>query len=152
MIVAPETEIYLLKSPLRVDEAQQIDFPNATAQVNYFQSLPKLALLNATFQRENGRMYVNFNIEAIRNYNYVMYKNRQYSNKWFYAFITSLSYEGNTVTGVQIKTDVFQTYMFDYEIKRSYVKRETVDDDTFGRHLIPENVDTGEYILNSTES
>ena len=152
MIVAPETEIYLLKSPLRIDEAQQIDFANKTAQVNYFQSLPKLALMKSTFQRENGRMYVNFNIEVVRNYNYVMYKNRQYSNKWFYAFITNVYYEGNTVTSVQIKTDVFQTYMFDYEIKRSYVKRETVDDDTFGRHLIPENIDTGEYILNSTES
>ncbi len=152
MIVAPETEIYLIKSPLQVDEAQQLDFANATAQVNYFQSLPKLALMNATYQRENERMYVNFNIEEIRSYNYVMYKNKQYSNKWFYAFITGFSYEGNTVTGVQIKTDVFQTYMFDYELKRSYVKRETVPDDTFGKHLIPENVDTGDYVINRSKT
>ena len=152
MIIAPETEIYLLKAPLEVDELHQLDFANETAQVNYFQSLPKLALMRATYQRENGTMWVNFNIEQIRNYNYVMYKNKQYSNKWFYAFIIGMEYENNTTTGVKIKTDVFQTYLFEYQWKRSYIKRETVADDTFGKHLIPEEIDTGEYILNSTDS
>lgn len=150
MIIAPETEIYLLKSPLQVDESQQLDFANVTAQANYFQSLPKLALLRATYQRENQTIAVNFNIEAIRSYNYVMYKNKQYSNKWFYAFITGFEYISNTVTEVAIKTDVFQTYMFDYDIKQSYIKRETVGDDTFGKHILPENVDYGDYILNNT--
>ena len=152
MIIAPETEIYLLKAPLEVDELHQLDFANETAQVNYFQSLPKLALLNATYQRENNTMFVNFNIEQIRNYNYVMYKNKQYSNKWFYAFIIGLEYEGNTVTGVQIKTDVFQTYLFEYQWKRSYIKRETVADDTFGKHLLPENIDTGDFIVNHSKT
>ena len=152
MIIAPETEIYLLKAPLEVDELHQLDFANETAQVNYFQSLPKLVLLNATYQRENNTMFVNFNIEQIRNYNYVMYKNKQYSNKWFYAFIIGLEYEGNTVTGVQIKTDVFQTYLFDYQWKRSYIKRETVSDDTFGKHLLSEDFDLGDYVLKSMEN
>lgn len=152
MIIAPETEIYLLKSPLQVDELQQIDFANATDQATYFQSLPKLALMRSTYQRANDTMAVNFNIEAIRPYNYVMYKNKQYSDKWFYAFIVGLIYESNSVTSVQIKTDVFQTYMFDYDIKQSYIKRETVDDDTFGRHLLNEDVDTGDYVLNRSKT
>lgn len=147
MIVAPETEIYLLKTPLQVDELQQLDFANATAQLNYFRSLPQLAVNNVTFQRENSTMFVKFNIEQIRNYNYVLYRNRQYSDKWFYAFITGMTYESNVVTGVQIKTDVFQTYMFEYELKRSYILRETVDDDTYGKHLIGESFDLGEYVL-----
>lgn len=151
MIIAPETEIYLLKSPLQVDELQQIDFANATAQANYFQSLPKLALMHSTYQRENDTMVVNFNIEAIRSYNYVMYKNRQYSDKWFYAFIVGLTYESNSVTSVRIKTDVFQSYMFDYDIKQSYIKRETVDDDTFGKHIVSESLDYGDYVLKSVD-
>ena len=152
MIIAPETEIYLLKAPLEADEMHQLDFANETAQVNYFQGLPKLALMNATYQRENGVMYVGFNIEQIRSYNYVMYKNKQYSNKWFYAFIVGLEYEGNSTTGVKIKTDVFQTYLFDYQWKRSYIKRETVSDDTFGKHLLPENIETGDYIVNRNKT
>lgn len=151
MIVAPETEIYLLKCPLEEDQQNQLDFVSDTAQVNYFQSLPKLALMNCTYQRENNTMWVKFNIEAIRNYNYVMYKNNQYGNKWFYAFITGMDYENNVVTGVHIRTDVFQTYLFEYQWKQSYVKRETVSDDTFGKHLIPENFDLGDYILNDTD-
>lgn len=152
MIIAPETEIYLLKAPLEADELHQLDFANETAQVNYFQSLPKLALMSATYQRENNKMYVKFNLEQIRNYNYVMYKNKQYSNKWFYAFIIGMTYEGNTVTGVQIKTDVFQTYLFDYSWRKSYVKRETVNDDTFGKHIIPEPLNYGDYVLNTAYS
>lgn len=151
MIVAPETEIYLLKTPLQLDELQQMDFVSATAQATYFQSCPKLALMGCTYQRENNTMWVKFNIEAIRNYNYVMYKNKQYSDKWFYAFITGMDYENNVVTGVHLKTDVFQTYMFEYELKQSYVLRETVDDDTYGKHLVSESFDLGEYVLKETE-
>ena len=151
MIVAPETEIYLLKTPLQIDELQQMDFASTTAQANYFQSCPSLPLMNATYQRENDTMYVNFNIEAIRSYNYVMYKNKQYSNKWFYAFIAGMQYESNTCTAIQIKTDVFQTYMFEYQLKDSYILRETVDDDTYGKHLIGESFDLGDYILKSTD-
>lgn len=147
MIIAPETEIYLLKSPLQVDEAHQLDFASPSAQFNYFQSLPKLALLRSTYQRENQTMVVNFNIEQIRSYNYVMYKNKQYSDKWFYAFITGFEYASNTVTEVSIKTDVYQTYMFEYDIKQSYIKRETVSDDTFGKHLLPESLDYGDYVM-----
>ena len=151
MIVAPETEIYLLKTPLQVDELQQLDFANATAQLNYFRSLPQLALYNTTFQRENSTMYVKYNIEQIRNYNYVLYRNSQYSDKWFYAFITGMTYESNVVTGVQIKTDVFQTYMFEYQLKESYILRETVDDDTYGKNLISESFDLGNYVLKETD-
>lgn len=147
MIITPENEAYLLKSPLSVDELHQLDFANETAQVNYFQSLPKLALMRITYQRENGTLVVPFNIEQIRTYNYVMYKNSNYGNKWFYAFITGMTYEGNTVTSVALKTDVFQTYLFDFTWKRSYIKRETVPDDTFGKHLLPESLDYGDYVM-----
>lgn len=152
MIITPDNEAYLLKAPLEIDELHQLDFANATAQANYFQSLPKLALMRITYQRENGTLVVPFNIEQIRSYNYVMYKNKNYGNKWFYAFITGMSYESNTVTSVGLKTDVFQTYMFDYSWKKSYIKRETVADDTFGKHILPEDVDTGDYIVNHSKT
>lgn len=150
MIITPDNEAYLLKAPLAIDELHQLDFANATAQANYFQSLPKLALMRITYQRENGTLIAPFNIEQIRSYNYVMYKNKNYGNKWFYAFITGMSYESNTVTSVGLKTDVFQTYMFDYSWKKSYIKRETVADDTFGKHILPEGLAYGDYVLNST--
>lgn len=149
MVIAPETELYLLKCPLAVDEAHQIDFANATAQHNYFASLPQIAVLNLTYQRDNDVIFFEKNIEEIRSYNYVMYKNKQYGNKWFYAFITKMEYENNVTTRIYISTDYFQTYMFDYEIKKSFIVRETVDDDTIGKHLVPENIDYGDYVTNT---
>lgn len=152
MVIAPETELYLLKCPLAVDEAHQIDFANATAQHNYFASLPQIAVLNLTYQRDNDVIFFEKNIEEIRSYNYVMYKNKQYGNKWFYAFITKMEYENNLTTRIYTKLDVFQTYMFDYSFLKSFVERETVDDDTFGKHLYPERIEFGDYILDSTSS
>ena len=152
MIITPNNEAYLLKAPLAIDELHQLDFANETAQVNYFQSLPKLALMRITYQRENESLVVPYNIETIRSYNYVMYKNTNYGNKWFYAFITGMTYESNTVTTCQIRTDCFQTYLFDFSWQQSYIKRETVADDTFGKHLLPEDVDTGDYIVNHSKT
>ena len=41
MAITPQTDIYLLKCPIEADNRNQINFANATAQYNYFNSLPK---------------------------------------------------------------------------------------------------------------
>ena len=41
MIVVPDSDIILIKSPLKLDNYNQITFGNATAQYNYFNSLRK---------------------------------------------------------------------------------------------------------------
>lgn len=149
MIIAPDTELYLLKCPLQIDEAHQLDFANATAQQNYFLSLPQIAVMNLTYQRDNDVLYFDKNIEAIRSYNYCMYKNKQYGNKWFYAYIVKMEYENNITTRIYLKTDVFQTYMFDYTLKKSFVMRETVSDDSIGANLYPESLEFGDYVTKS---
>ena len=40
-VIAPQTDVYLLKVPLEIDEVNQLTFANTTAQFNYFNSLPK---------------------------------------------------------------------------------------------------------------
>lgn len=146
MKIIPDNEAYLIKAPLSIDEAHQLDFNNATAQQTYFKSLPNIPFMKITYNRENGTLYIPRNIEDVRQYNYLMYKNKNYGNKWFYAFITGMSYENNTTTGVSFVTDVFQTYMFDYEWRNSFVERETVADDTVGKHVYPEQLEYGDYV------
>ena len=85
-------------------------------------------------------------IDNIINYNYVMYQNENYSNKWFYAFITNMKYVNDNMTEITIKTDVFQTWQFDLIYKKMFVEREHVNDDIVGLHTVPENLETGEYI------
>ena len=149
MAITPQTDIYLLKCPIEADNRNQINFANATAQYNYFASLPKLVIDNCTYQRKDDVMRLPYHIDDIINYNYVMYRNEAYGNKWFYAFITNMEYSSDHMTFVTIKTDVYQTWQFDLTFMKSFVEREHVNDDTFGLHTVPEGLEYGEYVTNS---
>ena len=152
MAITPQTDIYLLKCPIEADNRNQINFANATNQYNYFSSLPKLAIDNCTYQRHDDVMRLPYHIDDIIQYNYVMYRNEAYGNKWFYAFITNMEYSSDHMTFVYIKTDVFQTWQFDLTYMKSFVEREHVNDDTFGLHTVPEGLEYGDYIVNSYAS
>ena len=119
MVVIPNTDIYLLKCPLQIDNKNQLTFTNATAQHDYFSSLTKLELEDATYQRKDGVLRFNGNMEDLIQYNYCMYKNNNYSNKWFYAFIIGMEYKNDNCTYIYLETDVFQTWQFDLVYKQS---------------------------------
>lgn len=77
-----------------------------------------------------------------------MYKNEDYDNKYYYAYITELKYINDNMTEIKIETDVFQTWQFDFIYKKSFVERKHVTDDVAGNYTMAENVGTGEYIVN----
>lgn len=146
MAIQPDTDIRLLKSPLTLSNKHQITFANKQAQANYFLSLDYVEDQNASYQRKDNVIRFNSHIDNIIMYNYCMYKNDNYSNKWFYAFITSMRYINDSVTEVSIVTDVFQTWQFDLLYKNSFVEREIVpvSSDVAGNYLIPEGLEFGE--------
>ena len=148
-VITPQSDVYLLKVPLEMDEANQLTFANATAQYNYFNGLPnKLSVTDFTYVRKDSVIRYGDNIDDLLEYNYVMYRNDGYSNKWFYAFITGLEYINDNVTAIKIKTDVWQTWQFDLTYKRTFVEREHANVDTAGSNLLPEDVEHGEYKMN----
>lgn len=147
-IIQPNSEIYLIKSPIELDNDNQLSFASASAQANYFLSLPKQTLTNATFQRKDGYIRWPGSMENILNYNYCMYRNKNHGNKWFYAFITNMEYSSDQMTNVYIKTDVWQTWQFDITFRKCFVEREHVNDDTFGLHTVPEGLETGDFVIN----
>lgn len=151
-VIAPNSEIYLIKSPLELDNDNQLTFANATAQHTYFNSLPKISLSNATFQRKDGTIRWPASMESVITYNYCMYRNKSYGNKWFYAFITDIQWLSNDSCAISIKTDVWQTWQFDLTFKKCFVEREHVNDDTFGLHTVPEGLEYGEYIVNGASN
>ena len=144
--ITPQTELRLLKCPIESDNRNQITFSNATAQYNYFNSLPHITADNFTYQRKDSVIRYPAHIDSIMAYNYVMYQNENYTNKWFYAFISGMEYVNDNMTLITIKTDVYQTWLFDMVWKRSFIEREHVNDDTIGANTIPEQLETGEYI------
>ena len=148
-LITPNSDIYLLKCPLELDSLHQLDFGNASAQNTYFQSLTKVLMNDATYMRKDGRLYFEGSYDDLIGYNYCMYKNDGYSNKWFYAFITDMRFENNNCCSCQLITDVYQTWMFDMIIHKSFVERTHVakSDDVLGRYTMPEGLETGEYII-----
>lgn len=151
-VIAPNTDVILLKVPLEMDEVNQLTFVSKEAQYNYFNSLPKITVEagDFTYQRKDNTIRFPITYDDLIGYNYVMYRNTSYSDKWFYAFITGMEYLNDNVTGVGIKTDVWQTWQFDLTYKPVFVEREHVNDDTVGANLVPENLETGEYVQNGT--
>lgn len=151
-VITPNTDFILLKSPIELDSRNQLTFANATAQHNYFNSLNKLEAENFTYQRQGETVRFPATRDDIIEYNYCMYRNTSYGNKWFYAYITDMKYISNEVTAISIKTDVYQTWQFNITFKQSFVEREHVNSDGIGEHTVPEGLELGDYVNNGTES
>ena len=151
MVVTPNSRIRLLKSPIELDERNQLTFSSLTAQTNYFLSLPYLEYDNCTYQRKDGVIRyqtdpTSLTYEDLLAYNYCMYQNTNYDNKWFYAFVTDVRYVNDGMTEIKIETDVMQTWKFEINYKPSFIEREHVNNDSRGANLLPEGLETGEYI------
>lgn len=151
MAITPNTNLRLIKCPLEIDNKNQIKFTSKQAQYNYFNSLPSIKLddEDISYQRKDSIIAFPDHIDNLWEYNYCMYQNENYSDKWFYCFITDMKYENDGLTYITIKTDVFQTWQFDLTFMKSFVEREHVNDDTVGKNIMPEGLQLGEYICNS---
>lgn len=95
-----------------------------------------------------NRIRVDFPYSDCLRANYIAFQNYEYSNKWFFAFIDSVEFVSEGTTIINYTVDVFSTWFRNVTVKRCFVEREHVNDDTLGLHTIPEGLETGEYIVN----
>lgn len=148
----PSTAVYLCNTPLKSDNKNQISFNSREEQFSYFNGLAVRRFSDFTYQRKDNIIRVPVNAEILFNdgVNYVMYDNKNFSNRWIYAYITEIEYINANVSHIHIKTDVFQTWFLDCEILPSFVVRETVINDDLFKHTLPENLPTGEQITVAT--
>ena len=145
------TKVYLMNTLLEKDYAHTMYFASASAQQSYFQKriLSAMTFTDFSYQRKDHIIRVPKHIDSLfaAKVNYCMYQNAEYSNKWFYAFITDMKYIDDGRTDVYIKTDCIQTWMFDITVKHSFVEREHATSDEIGDHTLDEGLETGEYVL-----
>lgn len=153
MVITPQTDLYLLKVPLEISNDNQLTFTNKQAQLSYFMGLPRLdGDGKFTYQRKDGVIRFGALIDDILEYNYVIYRNTAYSDKWFYAYITRMEYSSDQVTNIYIKTDVWQTWQFDLTYKPVLIDREHQNTDVAGDNLLPEGLELGEFVTNGAVS
>lgn len=78
--------------------------------------------------------------------NYIAFQNPNYSNKWFFAFITNVIYKSNGMTQIEFEVDAWSTWFEDWQKKPCYIIREHVNDDTIGLHTLQEDLNIGDVI------
>lgn len=155
MVIVPDSKITLIKNPLKLDSNNEMMFESATAQYNYFNSLPKLEYTGMTYIRKDDVVRIQTKdsthltaptFEDLLQYNFCMYQNTHFSNKWFYAYITDIKWINPSLTEIKIETAYFQTWQFDLVYMDSFIEREHVDDDTIGKHTLSEDVELGDPV------
>lgn len=146
--IEPNSTIRLLTGcPLDKTYDHTIYFASQSAQTSYFQSLTKYTYSNYSYIRQLRTIKVQADAGAnLYDCNYLMFKNTSFENKWFYAFVTSIEYVNNETWELAFELDVMQSWMFDYELERCFVEREHSVTDNLFENLVPENLETGEYI------
>ena len=149
MTITPQGQLYLCKTPLKNDYKNQLTFSNANAQMTYFNSRVQKTFDNYTYIKKDNSVKVGINIDEIIDCNYLFYKNIGFTNKWYFCFITNMEYVNENCTLITFETDCYQTWLFQIQYKQSFVEREHVNDDTIGKHTVPENLEHGEYIIDN---
>ena len=149
--VQPDSNIYLLENVPLDDRYQHTiawtgNQGNATSQRDYFLSFSRneLRFTNQSYQRFNlGTIRIGCPIDALYDVNYLMFKNTHYSSKWFYAFVTDISYVNDNMTGVSYEIDVMQTWYFESDMGECMIERTTTASDYLFENTIPENIMNG---------
>ena len=56
------------------------------------------------------------------------------------CFISDILYINENCTAITFEIDVMQTWLFDFEIKKSFIERMHVADDTISRNVVEEDL------------
>lgn len=152
MEILPTNRVRLIKNvPFSVNYQDVVLFDNATAQQNYFNSLPYIEFDNITYTRNNGQIKVNANRETLLDYNYMYFQNSNYGTKIFYAFIIDVIYINPNTSLIKFIIDEWQTWCFNITFRPTFIERKHCRrwnaDGTPVVNTIPEELNYGsEYI------
>jgi hypothetical protein len=148
MYIEPTTNIRLLKDvPLDNSYKHTLFFQTHANQIEYFVSKQKYSLGNYSYQRINkGVARVGICADNIYECNYMMFKNINFGDKWFYAFITKIEYVNNEMSTIEFEIDDIQTWLFEMQLKECYIERQHTVSDNKYEHIEPESIDFGNMV------
>lgn len=145
MYIQPSTEIHILQNiPLNKSYEHTVFYKDAQTQATEFLKFEKYMLTDYSYQRANiGTLRVELKYENLYNCNYLMFKNNAFENKWFYAFITGVSYVSNEVSEIYYEIDVMQTWCYDYTFLKTFIDRQHSATDALYENTQPEGLELG---------
>lgn len=150
--VVPNSTVVLLKNiSLTPTYENTVDYDNATDQYNDMYA-HKLGQWDRCTYVGKNKQQGTIRLEStqgllMQQATYMMFKNTSYEDKWFYAFVTDVTWVNNVTWEVSFILDVMQTYYFDFTYEKCLIERQHVTDDSIGANLIEENLEIGEYVV-----
>lgn len=130
----PNNYIYILQNIPWDDSYNNVMwFEDNIEQQGFFTNFIYKSYSNCSYHRidsqiKGGRprssVRVPENAENLYTCNYLMFQNRSFGNKYFFAFIKEINYINPNVAEIIYELDHFQTWMMDIEIHPSLVLRE----------------------------
>lgn len=127
-------------------------FANEAAQNTFMTSKVLLTLTKHSYQRAGaGSIKIKKPYDEVYTYNYLRFQNTpnpntaQYSNKWYYAFITSAEYINENTTLISYQIDVMQTWFIGASCNPCMVEREHSNTDNWAENLEDEPVGSDIY-------
>lgn len=84
--------------------------------------------------------------------NYIAFQNKPYTEEWYFGFVTRVEWLSDGSYRIYFEPDRFQNSFYGVTMQACYIEREHVAkaDDVIGANLVPENLETGEYIINTS--
>lgn len=146
MRIEPNSDLYLYVGvPFASNPTHMMRWATITEQNNYFANYA-FYYGKASYVRTERGVRIQANNANLYNVNYMRFRNTGFVDHWYYARVTDVRYISNNVYELDFEIDQYQTWLFDYTIPTCMVERETVRDDTVGKHTMIEGL-TGDTIV-----
>ena len=149
MYIQPNSNVFIFHNvPFCESYEDTMDFSSASQQWTYLADhYLKYSFNHYTYQRATrNSIKVEKTCDDLYDCNYMAFVNVSYGNKVFYCFIKEVKYINDNVTEIVYEIDPLQTWMFDYSVGSCFIEREHAPSDSIGQNLVPENLDTGDYM------
>lgn len=151
MALEPATTIKLIKG-IGFDSSYTdvVLFNSASEQYNYFSGKAVKSFPSNSYTRlGRGLIKLGAKFEDVCDCSYLMFRNENHEDRWWYAFIDDIEYVNENTVEIQFSIDVMQSYMFSYTLGESFVVREHTQTDEVGDNLNPESIFYGDYVYQS---
>ena len=102
-----------------------------------------------SFIRNNGRISVPFNMFICKESNYIAFKNPDYENKWFFAWVDNVVYKSDSCCELEYTVDVMSTWWEQWTAATCFVEREHIANDYIGASTTNEPLSVGDYVANN---
>ena len=147
---------------LDINHNHSFTFRDLKQQIEYFFSKKVLQFDDTKYHRVGNTIKIPLPFDDINlmrcNYLIVQNHNQLSYGKTYFYFITNKEYVNSETTKLSLKLDVIQTYLFDINFGQCYIERHHYNPyDSNGDINIdivdrPENIEVGEYIVDSVET